>query len=233
VLCCVTLITDTTGAMQNITTVINTILDFFLPRSELDTRIAEITAEELTTKVVRDIQGRNRESIVLFSYRDPLIKHMIWSLKYKKNRGVARIFAEVLYDHLVEELFEHAAFSAFIDPLLIPVPLSKKRLRNRGFNQVVWLAQELAAISNNGLCALRTDILERVKETESQTVLKNKRARAENMKDAFRIRNRDAVRGQNIILLDDIITTGSTVAEAERVLRAAGAQRVLVVALAH
>lgn len=219
--------------MQNITTVINTILDFFLPRSELDTRIAEITAEELATKVVQNIQERNRESIVLFSYRDPLIKHMIWSLKYKKNRGVAGIFAEVLYDCLAEELFEHATFSGFIDPLLIPVPLSKKRLQNRGFNQVEWLAQELTVISNSSLYSLRIDILERIKETESQTVLKDKRARAENMKGAFRIRNRDAVRGRNIILLDDVITTGSTVAEAGRVLRAAGARRVLVVALAH
>jgi len=224
---------DTLWAMRNITTIINTILDFFLPRSELDTRIAEITAEELTTKVVRDTQERNRESIVLFSYRDPLIKHMIWSLKYKRNQDMARIFAEVLYDHLVEELFERATFSAFIDPLLIPVPLSKKRLQNRGFNQVEWLAQELTVISNNSLCSLRTDILERVKETESQTVLKDKQARTENMRDAFHIHKTEEVRGQNILLLGDVITTGSTVAEAGRVLRAAGAKHVLVVALAH
>ena len=113
--------------MHNITTTINTILDFFLPRSGLDKRVAEITTEELASMVAHNMQEYNRESIVLFSYRDPLIKHMIWSLKYKRNRGVARIFAEVLCDHLAEELFERATFSAFTDPLLIPVPLSKKR----------------------------------------------------------------------------------------------------------
>ena len=219
--------------MQNITTVINTILDFFLPRSDLDKRVLEITPEELATKVVQNTKQQSRESIVLFSYRDPLIKHMIWSLKYKKNRGVAKIFAEVLYDHLSEELFERATFSAFTDPLFIPVPLSKKRLRERGFNQVEWLAEELTTISSESLYSLRTDILERIKETESQTALKDKRARAENVRGAFHIRNAQEVRGRNIILLDDVITTGSTMAEAERVLRAAGARHVLVVALAH
>ena len=219
--------------MQNITTVINTILDFFLPQSKLDARVLEITAEELSTKVLQNTKQRNSKSIVLFSYRDPLIKHMIWSLKYKRNRDVAKIFAEVLCDHLAEELFERGTFSAFTAPLLIPVPLSKKRLRERGFNQVEWLAEELTTISSNSLYSLRTDILERVKNTESQTVVKDKQARAENVRGAFHIRNAQEVRGRNIILLDDVITTGSTVAEAERVLRATGARQVLVVAIAH
>jgi len=233
VLCCVALVTGILQTMRNITTIINTILDFFLPRNELDKRVQEITAEELVTKVVNTTQEHNKESIVLFSYRDPLIKHMVWSLKYRRNRDVARIFAEVLYDHLAEELSERAAFSGFTDPLLIPIPLSKKRLHKRGFNQAQWLAEELVATGGNSFCSLRADILERTKDTKSQTVLKDKRARAENIKGAFHIRNTEEVRGRNIILLDDVITTGSTVAEAGRILRAAGARRVLVVALAH
>jgi ComF family protein len=119
-------------------------------------------------------------------------------------------------------------------PLMLPVPLHASKLRQRGFNQSELIAR--AAVKSPALrgrpLQLSTAILERSRATESQTGL-TRHQRRENMRGAFRIRDAEAVAGREILLVDDVFTTGTTVAECARVLRKAGAMRVWVATVAR
>lgn len=127
----------------------------------------------------------------------------------------------------------HAGLQDRIQPAdwdsLVPVPLHRARLREREFNQAELLARHLGR--RVGLPVLG-QTLERVTNTRSQTRL-SRNDRAENMRNAFRLRDDVAVTGQRILLFDDVMTTGATTNECARVLLAHGASRVGVCTLAH
>jgi ComF family protein len=109
---------------------------------------------------------------------------------------------------------------------LIPVPLGRRRLRERGYNQSERIAASLGAIT--GL-AVRTDWLERVRETRTQTAL-TPEARHANVAGAFRA---GQVKGMELVLVDDVFTTGATLAGAGAALAEAGAARVEAVTFAR
>jgi competence protein ComFC len=219
--------------MKYLFSTITTALDFLFPPNALDVQMARTTPEELGVKVRMENHAPKKASIILFDYNDPLIKHMIWTLKYKKNRRAATLFSEVLREVLVEELSDHVIFSSFENPLLIPIPLSKKRLRERGFNQMDLVGKNLVVEGGGTWLEFRNDILEKVKETPPQTTLKNRKERINNLSGAFQVRNEAMIQGHNALLLDDVTTTGSTLTEARRVLLNAGARNVITIALAH
>jgi ComF family protein len=109
---------------------------------------------------------------------------------------------------------------------LIPVPLGARRQRERGYNQSERLA---AALSRRTGCALRTDLLARVRETRSQTAL-TPEARRANVAGAFEARG---TAGLALVVVDDVFTTGATLAAAAAALAAAGAERVEAVTFAR
>ncbi|MCJ7787036.1 ComF family protein, partial [Patescibacteria group bacterium] len=111
---------------------------------------------------------------------------------------------------------------AFFEFLLISVPLEKRKLKQRGFNQAEELAKEL---SKSLKISLFNDVLIKIKETLPQVELSGKE-REENIKDAFLCQNREKIQGKRILLVDDVYTTGSTMEEGARVLKIAGAKEV-------
>lgn len=113
--------------------------------------------------------------------------------------------------------------------LVMPVPLHSKRLRERGFNQAVILAREIA-----GMFTIPLDFLtiKRYIHTEPQIHL-GKKERASNVRGAFNVTKQDRVRKQKIVLVDDVYTTGSTVKECCRVLMENNAEEVAVLTLAR
>lgn len=113
---------------------------------------------------------------------------------------------------------------------VVPIPLHPARLRQRGFNQAERLARVLAA---ERAWPLDTQGLRRVRRTEVQALLTSREARAANVKDAFIARAPTHFWNQSVLLIDDVITTMSTVREAASVVRAAGATRICIVALAR
>ena len=116
-----------------------------------------------------------------------------------------------------------------LEPFLtIPVPLHPKRLRERGFNQSLLLAKHVATGINGKLDFLS---LTRTKHTIPQTTLPRKE-RQENVQNAFFLRTPDAVKKKNILLVDDVATTGNTLNECARVLTLGGAKAVFCVTLA-
>ena len=110
--------------------------------------------------------------------------------------------------------------------LLLPVPLHPRRLKARGFNQALLLAQGFPD-RPTGL-----EVLKRLRHTVPQVGL-NPKERRDNVKGAFGVSQPAAVKGRKILLIDDLYTTGSTVRECARVLRRAGAARVEVLTVAR
>ncbi len=140
--------------------------------------------------------------------------------------------AKSLYEELAEEISERTTFETLGRPLLIPIPLSSKRLRERGFNQCDLIVSALADLDKESFFETSENLLHRIRHTESQTK-KSRAERLKNLKDCFDIPQPEKVQGRSIILLDDVTTTGATLEEASKELVKAGAKTVLKVALAH
>jgi len=112
---------------------------------------------------------------------------------------------------------------------LVPVPVHRQRLRERGFNQSLLLARELSFITG---IPFRKRVLKKIKPTIPQVALSGIERRR-GVKGSFQVPSKGEVHGKSVLLIDDVFTTGATVRECSRVLKAAGAKRVDVLTLAH
>jgi len=128
---------------------------------------------------------------------------------------------------MVEGLYRYWNPSPF--HLLIPVPLHKKRLRKRGFNQVLLLVKELSR--RTGI-PYQKRVLQKGRPTTPQVSLSGVE-REKGIRGSFQIIGGEELEGKSILLVDDVYTTGATVNECAKVVRAGGAERVDVLTLAH
>lgn len=199
--------------------IIRALLDTVFPPSPDELLIRSLTEARLMTLArVSVISG----VIALFSYRNPTIRTLIWQLKYKDDYRPAVLFGGALARYMQKE--------NLVPALILPIPLSKARMRERGYNQVSRCAAELTRILPTSLC--RNDLLVRTHDNPRQTTL-NRKDRIHNMRDMFMIADPRALKGHRVIILDDVVTTGATLAEAAKVVRACGAHSVTLIALAH
>ena len=113
--------------------------------------------------------------------------------------------------------------------LIIPIPLHKDRERQRGFNQAELIGKIIGEILN---LPAEKNILARHKKTESQAKMKNWEKRSENLADAFSLRSSEAIKNKNIILVDDVHTSGATISEAAKILKANGAKKIIALVIA-
>lgn len=151
------------------------------------------------------------------------IKDLIHRLKYNAKVQLRRPLALLTAERL-KDFVDDAA-----PELLLPVPLHVKRLRQRGFNQAVLLAELL---SKEWQLPLVRQGLRRTRWTEPQVNLAAAE-RAANVRGAFTVTDVAAVKGKRLLLVDDVLTTGSTIAECSRVLKRAGAGAVFAVTVAR
>ena len=116
--------------------------------------------------------------------------------------------------------------------ILVPVPLHRRRLWLRRFNQSALMAQSLARLAGKPADPL---LLQRIRPTPSQGEMPSAKARRRNVRGAFRVApgRRDAVKGKIVLVVDDVFTTGATVSACARALKRAGARKVLVLTLAR
>ena len=170
----------------------------------------------------------------LFDYRNPLVKKAIWSLKYKRKRSLGKYFGTALY----REFFKQLAYGnkkTGEEIYLVPVPASAKATSLRGYNHAAIIAKTIAECAkNDGLkLTLRTDMLYKKKEVEQQARVRSKAMREENVDHLFSIKHGEEINGKTVILIDDVITTGATIRDAKRAIRAFKPKRILAIAAAH
>lgn len=159
-----------------------------------------------------------------FKYEENYVRELVHRLKYNRLRIIAEFFSQCLAEYCRRFTIR------FPKPMiLIPMPLYRSRERARGFNQASLIAGHLA--QELGL-SVSENALVRLKNTKPQSGL-NREERERNIMGAFEVKNHWEVKGKDILLLDDVLTTGFTMNEAARVLKEAGAKRVWGFTVAH
>lgn len=178
--------------------------------------------------VCRRIDRPFHRAIAYGSYDDAL-RELIHLLKYNGVRSAAGVLGRVLGETLT------TMTPSLEQPLvlLVPVPLYRGKRRQRGFNQTELIAQvALRAPIPRERFQLASGILTRVRDTHSQIGLTSHQRR-ENLRGAFTVTHPQQIAGREVVLVDDVYTTGTTASECARVLRRAGASRVWVVTVAR
>lgn len=209
------------------------ILSILLPKDKSILEIENISEEDIIKNIPRANIINNQNNIkAIFKYKDKIIRKAIWEIKYSKNRVITKKFGKILYDFILEELSDEILFSNFQNPLLIPVPISKNNLKERGYNQCEEIIKEIKQNDTQNIFEISFDSLQKIKETPHQSKLNNKTKRLSNLKNCFSA-NSSKIKNRNIVLIDDVITTGATMSETKKELKKAGARKVIGVAIAH
>ncbi|MGC2112316.1 MAG: ComF family protein [Candidatus Korobacteraceae bacterium] len=167
------------------------------------------------------------ERAVSFGEYEEELRGLVHLLKYESVTPVAARLGGMLAQ-AIQELLLACRDSR---PLLIPVPLHKTRRRTRGFNQAELIARA-AAKHLSPRAEVAGGILMRQRDTISQVGL-SREERIENVRDAFRVASPSRVAGRSVIVVDDVMTTGTTLSECARVLKQAGAERVWAATVAR
>jgi ComF family protein len=157
---------------------------------------------------------------------DDELRELIHLLKYERVESAAKALGGMLAE-AIQKLGSMAD-----GVLVVPVPLYRSKRRERGFNQAELIAR--TAVKRNAMSGLKlaTDVLARTRPTVSQIGL-TRPQRVENMRGAFRVVHPNKVVGSSVILVDDVLTTGTTASECARVLRKAGAEKIWVATVAR
>ena len=158
------------------------------------------------------------------AFYEPTLRQAIHLFKYEGKIIMVKHFAELMKD-TVSTLFELSDYN-----YLIPVPLHKNRYTERGFNQSELLARELENLFD---ISLHLGNVVRVNDTAPQFSLGTREEKLTNVRDAFKVFEPEKIEWKNILLVDDIFTTGATVSEIAKTLLDAGANRVDVFTLAR
>ncbi|MEG1499511.1 MAG: ComF family protein [Clostridia bacterium] len=149
------------------------------------------------------------------------IKKLVYDFKYNDCTYLAEPLSNMMSREIV--------LSNFTFDVIIPVPLCKTRLRERGYNQSLLLSNAIAKNFNSHVV---TNALIRIKKTQTQTHLSFDERR-KNLENAFTIANSDGFKGKNVLLVDDVFTTGATAENCSELLFNNGAKNIYVITLAH
>lgn len=194
-----------------------------LPRND---PACEVCAEPLQSSGIARVCGECLRdpppfvsSVVPYRYAYPL-DHLVRGLKFRNDLACGRVLGELFSRCLL-------ARGEPLPDAIVPVPLAPQRYRQRGYNQAGELA--LAVRRCTGV-AVKTDVVMRQRETAEQAGL-DRKARRQNVRGAFAAVS--PLRARSVAILDDVVTTGSTVRELASVLQQAGAERVTIWAIAR
>jgi len=155
------------------------------------------------------------------------VKKLIWELKYNKKIAAAKPLKKIVETYL--DKLQLISPIGQISPIVIPIPLHPVKERQRGFNQSELIAETVSEKLNLPLvknCLLKN------KNTLPQMELDSREKREKNIVGSFSIKNPNLIVKKNILLIDDIVTSGSTLREAAKILKSAGAKKIIAITAA-
>ena len=154
-----------------------------------------------------------------FGYYKGALKELILKFKFKGRFDAGEELIKLVEERLVNFIEK--------DYIITYIPISKKSMRKRGFNQCEYIAKKLSKI--HGLKCINT--LKKIKETKCQKQL-TKKERLENIKNSFGVIDKKLIENNRFILIDDVLTTGATIKEGIRVLKENGAKEIKLLTIA-
>ncbi len=198
--------------------IVEYIIDFIFPTNKYEIGIRNTSKEDLYNR----FSFKNIINTSIYPYKEPLIRELVWQIKYKKNRKAIEIAGYSIYLELIK----------FNQPLLlIPIPISKIRMKERGYNQCELIINEIMKLDKHNVLHKNYNLLVREVHIDKQTH-KNRKERLDNTKNIFGIRG-ETDKNQKIVIIDDVTTTGSTLSEAVKCLEQAGYFNISTLTLAH
>ena len=199
----------------------------------------------LTPEMV-DITGAEsfHRTLGIFAYKNRLVSRLVWSIKYKKSEPAVKIAGFALKKVLSALLYTEGISGVIPTTVIIPMPITRRRRRERGYNQCELITTEISKYVNEGIPILfKNDLLLRTHHTSHQKY-KDREDRLELGKGIFKVDDAALTAllekiGEKdtgnirFIVIDDVITTGTTIKEAIETMKMSGLKNVRGLALAH
>lgn len=209
----------------------NLILDFLLPLRS-DYEIVKSLTEEKIHSLPKAEKILGLEWITaLFQYKDRKVKAIIWELKYRENIIPLGVIGKMIFDEIVAVFSDIVLFDNDAEFLLIPIPMTDSAKGVRGYNQSELIAKAIIESDTQRILVYAPQWFRKVKDTPKQSRSESKTDRTKNLENCFEADSR--VGGKYVILIDDVVTTGSTLKEARKTLLNAGARDVFAFTIAH
>jgi ComF family protein len=218
--------------IQNYLYLYEKIFSLILPKEEIVSFIENMSEEDVLKEIPEANETSDADFKALFQYKNKISRKAIWEIKYRANKKITQKFSKLFYEFIINELSDEVNFSNFNNPLFIPVPISKNNLKERGFNQSELIVREIKKLDTENFFEYSFNSIFKIKGTPHQSKLKNKTKRLKNLNECF-CADENIVNGRNIIIIDDVITTGATMSEISKTLKKAGARKVIGFALGH
>jgi competence protein ComFC len=213
--------------MWIIKTIYSTVLDALFPLSAAEKELFTFTPEQAWSTLPRASQVPITDASSVFAYKDERVAKLIWNIKYKKSKAAVQMGGYALYHTLLGMNLLHST-------VIVPIPVSHRRRKERGFNQCELLLEEIRLLDVGKKFEYERNLLIRTQHASRQT-LKDRSDRLESAKGIFSVNEEVAVQFKEkmVVIIDDVITTGSTMEEAMGTLRVAGFENVIGMSLAH
>lgn len=208
-------------------------LDYLFPRAESIVHLEHMTAEEMRDTFPTALWSTPTGYQAIFAYQHSGVRSLIWQIKYNRNQKLIETTGQLLAEETLPLLAEKSIDRPGKTVLLVPIPISQSRARERGYNQSELLARALIRAAPDLPVRLATDVLVKARETAHQTKTSNRQERLKNLQGSFACPDPTRLRGTTVILVDDVITTGATMREASETLRRAGAKDIFCISVAH
>jgi ComF family protein len=216
---------------------IKQILNLFFPETCVICKKSSVTvcSDCLNSLVTYSQNNPNLPKFIspVFSYKDQNVKKIIWAFKYSNKKHLAPILAQALQDNVQATVSDLYELKGVRNVLLLPIPLHIKRYREREYNQSELLVREIIKSPTGSLLKAEYNLLVRNKMSPPNAKSHSRRERAMNTTGSFNVIDKSKIAGQYIVLVDDVVTTGTTLSEARKVLLAAGAREIFAITLAH
>lgn len=177
---------------------------------------------------IRKAKTRHDLVFSVFNYEDKYVSLLLKLFKFHNKLEILENIGESVYEFFIEDLADIKTFYNFDEPILVPVPLTKKKLKKRGVNQSKLIANMLSYKSGFPVY----DCLYKNRETAQQSKIKDREERFKNVSGCFSLSPNFNIKNKNVILIDDIVTTGATLEEARKVLLKNGAKNVICFTIA-
>jgi len=210
---------------------LNFVLDYIIPKRSNFDIVKKLTPEKINNLPKAPKVIGEDWITALFHYKDKRVKAIIWELKYKENTLPLEHIGKLLYEEIISEISDILLFDNDAEFLLIPIPITNQRKIEREYNQSELIAKSIIENDTEHTLLYAPQWFQKIKETPRQSHSESKYDRVMNLLDAFEADDR--VGGKYIILIDDVVTTGSTMREARKELQNKGTKKVLGFTIAH
>lgn len=208
----------------------NGVLNFIFPVECLGCGKKDVILCDSCAREIPFPETENKGILAAAAYASPIVRQIIKSLKYGKNKSAAEPLADLLFNRVKDKIKQK-------EIIIVPTPLSKRRLSQRGFNQALLIAEFLSDKFREerptSKIVVSANVLYKNRDTSSQVEIKERGKRLKNLEGTFFTENSHLIQGKTIFVVDDVSTTGATINEAKRALKNAGAKRVVGLVVAQ